>query len=130
MSGAPGERLRVRLVVLPLDVQRLGAVRECVQRRSAGLAGRQVVRELRLVDDARDVRSRAAALHAAGLVADPEAARPLGPGVGRGDGDDRKARGRRNRLGRVDRAAAADRKQAVGALGRGGRLGDRLGRAV
>ena len=84
----PGERLRVGLVVLPLNVQRLGAVRECVQGRSAGLAGRHVVRELRLVDDARDVCSRAAALHAAGLVADPETARPFGPGVRRGYGDD------------------------------------------
>ena len=42
MSGAPASAVRVRLVVLPSDVERLGAVGERVQRRAHPSRRRQV----------------------------------------------------------------------------------------
>src|SRR5438067_13758688 len=118
------EREHVGVRTPPFDVERLGAVRERVH----GGADRHFEWELegqaRVVDDAGEVRSRAAALHAALAVTDSEARGPFGACVCRRHRDDRQARCDRDGLGQVDRAAAADCQQPVGVLGSRGDLVD------
>ena len=109
------ERLAIALGVVTGHVERLGTVRQRVQRRPAALVARQVERQPRLVDDSGEVRSGAAALHPAAGVADAEESRPLGARVGRRHRDERQAGLGGDGLGQVDRAAAADGEQAVSA---------------
>ena len=126
ISRAPVERVRVGRRVVPFRVHRLGAVGERVHRRPDGLLARQRQRQLRLVDGAAEMRARAAALHLPLGVADAEVRRPLGAGIRRRHGDQRNVGVGGDRLAEVDRAAAAERDDAVARV-RGG-LGDALGR--
>jgi hypothetical protein len=75
-------------VVPPLDVERFGAMSERVHRGAARFLNRKAQCQLRLVDDAGEVRAGASRLDATLFVADAEARSPLGPGVGRGHGED------------------------------------------
>ena len=108
-----GERVTVGLVVVARDVERLGAVGERVQRRAAALGGRQLERQLRLVDDPRRTGAGAASAHPPVEVADAVERRPLGAGVRGRDRDERQPRLRRDRLAEVDRAPAAEREHHV-----------------
>ena len=94
-----------------------------------GLAG-QVERQLDLVDDALGARAPTAGLHARLCVADAVELRPLRAGVRRRDRDERHVALRRHRLARVDRAAATERDEPVGILGRGDRRADARGLGV
>jgi hypothetical protein len=120
----------VRLLVSPLDVERLGGVREGVQSGAGGLPGRKPKGQLRLVDDPREPSAAATGLDAALLVANPEAGSPLGPRVRRRDGDDGKLGPRRDGLGRVDGAAAANGEEPVEPLSGAIDLLDDLDRRV
>ena len=111
-----GQRVPVALFGPLADVQRLGGVRERVQRGAHRLGKRQVERQLRLVDDRVQPRSRAAAAQLPLRVADAEEPRPLRAGVRRRDRDERQAARRGGSLGGVDRAAAADGDDRVDAL--------------
>ena len=66
ISARAGERLLVALGVAVLDVERLGAVRERVQRRAGRHVARQVERQLDVVDDPDGPRPAAAALRSRG----------------------------------------------------------------
>ena len=111
----PGDRVHVGVVVVALDVERLGAVRERVQRRAAALLGRQVERQLRLVDDPGRMGVGAASAQLPGEIADAVERRPLGAGVRRRDRHERPPRLRRHRLSEVDRAPTPEREHDVGA---------------
>ena len=121
-EGGALERVLVALVVATGHVERLGAVRQRVERRARGDLGGHPQRQLRLVDDALDAGVEAGVLGARLLVAHAEEGRPLRAGVGGGDGDHRQAGLHRDGLGRVHDAAAAQRDEAVGVLGQLGRL--------
>src|SRR5438034_9646096 len=122
------EREGVGLPVSALHVERLGAVGEGVHRGADRLLERERERQLGVVEDSGEGRARAAALHPALRVSDPEARGPLGARVRRRDRDNGKAGRDRDRLGKVDRAAATDREQAVGVAGRGRDLVDPVAR--
>ena len=101
--------------VVPGDIEGLGTVGERVQRRAHRLGPRQVEREAGVVDDPLDPGAAAPADDPAIRGAHTEARRPLGAGVGRRHRDERQPAGRRRRLRGVDRGAAADREDPVGA---------------
>jgi hypothetical protein len=71
------ERLTVAFLVPPLDVQRLGGVRQGVHRRADRFRPRQADGELGLVDDPGKRRAEASSLHPPVVIADPEAWSPL-----------------------------------------------------
>ena len=112
------QRVLVRVLVVPDDVERLGAVCERVHRRADRRLARQVERQLRLVDDSRGCAPRAAAAHLPLRVAHAVVRRPLGTRVRRRHRHERHARRRRDRLAEIDRAAAAERDDAAAAPAR------------
>src|SRR5947199_5227487 len=67
------EREHVGVRTPPFDVERLGAVRKRVHCGADRNLEWELEGQVRVVDDAGEVRSRAAALHAALAVTDPEA---------------------------------------------------------
>src|SRR5205807_1857815 len=115
----------VRLRIVSLHVERLGAVGKRVQRRADSRLTGKRQRELRLVDGAAEASARAAAAHLALVVADAEVGRPLRARIGRRYRDDRDVCLGGDRLAEVDRAPAAERDDTVSGLC--GRLGDELG---
>ncbi len=101
-----------RIVTRP-GVERLRAVSERVHRRPDRLVTGEVERERGLVHDRDGVRAGSAGLCAPHLVAHAEVRRPLGARVRRRHRYEREARGRGDRLRRVDRAAAPERHESV-----------------
>src|SRR5512132_2417359 len=108
----------IGLLVSRRVIEGFGGMRERVERRPDGGVARQVERQLRLVDDAGELRAAAAAPHAPVRIADAEERRPLGARVRRRHGHEREAARGRDRLRGVDRAAAAHSDHAVDALRR------------
>ena len=119
ISSAPASALASRLALRPLDVERLGAVRERVHRRADGLRARQVERQLDVVDDPRRFAPRRRRPCAAARRAHAERRRPLGAGVGRRHRDDRQPGRRGDGLRGVDCRAAAERDEQRVGLGGG-----------
>ena len=112
--------------VVPLDVERLGAVGERVHRGPHRRLRRQVERQLGLVDDRRRMCAAPSAPHPPVGIADAEIVGPLGAGVRRRHRYERQCRARRDGLPEVDRAPAADGQHPVGAF----RACDGLGYAI
>ena len=83
---------------------------------AAALRPREIERQLRVVDDPREVGAASAADHVLLRVADAVEGRPLRAGVRRRDGHERQLRHRRHGLSQIDRAAAADGQDRVRAL--------------
>jgi hypothetical protein len=116
------QRVVVALLGATGDVERLGAVGQRVERGAGGHLRGHLERELGLVDDALHAGVEPGVLRPRLGVAHAEERRPLGAGVGRGDRDHRQPGRHRHRLGRVHDASAAERDEAVGALGQRRRL--------
>ena len=102
MRRAPASACSSAAGVVPLHVERLGAVGERVHGGPHGRLRGQLERELGLVDDRGGMRAAAATSHPPLRVADAEVARPLRTGVRRRHRDERQSGGRRDRLAEVD----------------------------
>ena len=111
--------MRVRLLVVAVDVQRFGAVGERVHRGADRRLARQVERQIGLVDDAPWLGARPAAAQLPAGVAHAVVRRPLGAGVGGRHRYERYVRRGGDGLAEVDRAPAAHRDHAALRLGGG-----------
>ena len=119
MSAAPASASRSPSGFRPLHIERLGRVRERVQRRADGHIIRQAERELRLVDDPGQVPAGAATRISRSGSRIAEARRPTRRPSRWSERRRRESGLDRDRLREVDRASAADREQPVGSFVRG-----------